>query len=359
VVATLVPSETVTVTSTGGFTHIFTANDSFIFRFKDSDGNIGAVIATVTNIDKIAPVITLKGESSINLANGAAYSELGATAADDIDGSIGVVATGSVKINIAGTYIITYTATDKAGNTATVIRTVVVGGGEDIVNTENAILTFAFKDLSPDVFGVIDKTAHKITITVPTNTNVTALVPTIRVSTGATVSPNSEVAQNFTTPKTYTVTSATGAKQAYTVTVKKSSVAIPVGIVDGDIIQCQNSAIPFAVYIVKIVGDKIYIRHIVSLDIFNYYKHLKWENLKQVESLEPYSLSGWVRVNTGPNGTPGANDKVWEVNGDQTKHWINMTAQQFLTHGGSDEAIYSVNQGELDLYKTGVDVMSL
>ncbi|MDD3007063.1 MAG: hypothetical protein PHX30_05820, partial [Candidatus Pacebacteria bacterium] len=79
----------------------------------------------------------------------------------------------------------------------------------------------------------------------------------------------------------------------------------------------------------------------------------------QVESLEPYSLSGWVRVNTGPNGTPGANDKVWEVNGDQTKHWINMTAQQFLTHGGSDEAIYSVNQGELDLYKTGVDVMSL
>ena len=130
-------------------------------------------------------------------------------------------------------------------------------------------------------------------------------------------------------------------------------------IIDGDIIQCQSSDNPFAVYIVKIVGNTKYIRHIVSLEIFNYYGHLKWENLKQVDSLNDYSLSGWVRVNTGPNGTPGPNDKVYEINGDQTKHWINMTAEQFLTHGGSDPAIYTVNQGELDLYTTGPDVMML
>ena len=130
-------------------------------------------------------------------------------------------------------------------------------------------------------------------------------------------------------------------------------------ILDGDIIQCKSSSNPFAVYIVKVVGDTKYIRHIVSLDIFNYYTHLKWENLKQVDSLTNYSLSGWVRVNTGPNNTPGPTDKVYEINGDQTKHWINMTAEQFLTHGGSDAAIYTVNQGELDLYTTGPDVMSL
>ena len=130
-------------------------------------------------------------------------------------------------------------------------------------------------------------------------------------------------------------------------------------VMDGDIIQCASSSNPFAVYIVKVVGDTKYIRHIVSLDIFNYYTHLKWENLKQVDSLTNYSLSGWVRVNTGPNNTPGPTDKVYEINGDQTKHWINMTAEQFLTHGGSDAAIYTVNQGELDLYTTGHDVMSL
>ncbi|MCK4799565.1 hypothetical protein KAS31_01150, partial [Candidatus Parcubacteria bacterium] len=130
-------------------------------------------------------------------------------------------------------------------------------------------------------------------------------------------------------------------------------------VIDGDIIQCQSSSNPFAVYIVKTVGDTKYIRHIVSLEIFNYYEHLKWENLKQVDSLNNYSLSGWVRYNTGENGTAGPADKVYEINGDQSKHWINMTAEDFLLHGGSDAAIYSVNQGELNLYTTGPDVMSL
>jgi len=130
-------------------------------------------------------------------------------------------------------------------------------------------------------------------------------------------------------------------------------------IVDGDIIQCKSCSNPFAVYIVKIVGGTKYIRHIVSLEIFNHYGHLKWENLKQVDSLNNYSLSGWVRVNTGTNGNAGPTDKVYEINGDQTKHWINMTAEQFLSHGGSENAIYSVNQGELNLYAAGPDVMSL
>lgn len=128
---------------------------------------------------------------------------------------------------------------------------------------------------------------------------------------------------------------------------------------DGDIIQYKNSSNPSAVYIVKIVGGVKYIRHIVSLEIFNHYKHLKWENLKQVDSLDNYSLSGWVRYNTGANGTAGPNDKVYEINGDQTKHWINMTAEQFLSHGGSEPAIFNVNKGELDLYAAGADVMSL
>ena len=130
-------------------------------------------------------------------------------------------------------------------------------------------------------------------------------------------------------------------------------------IFDGDIIQCQNSSNPSAVYIVKIVGDTKYIRHIVSLDIFNYYKHLKWGNLKQVDSLDDYSLSGWVRYNTRPNGTAGPTDKVYEINGDQTRHWINMTAEDFLTHGGSEPAIFNVNKGELNLYTAGADVISL
>jgi len=130
-------------------------------------------------------------------------------------------------------------------------------------------------------------------------------------------------------------------------------------IVDGDIIQCVSSSNPFAVYIVKVVGDTKYIRHIVSLEIFNYYEHLRWENLKQVDSLNNYSLSGWVRCNTGHNNTPCPTDKVYEINDDQSKHWINMTAEDFLSRGGSEPAIFNINQGELNLYIAGSDVMSL
>lgn len=124
-------------------------------------------------------------------------------------------------------------------------------------------------------------------------------------------------------------------------------------VVDGDIIQCKTSANPNAVYIVKIVNDKKYIRHIVSLQIFNSYRHLKWDNLIQVQSLDGFSLSGWARVTTGANGAPGQQDRVFEINADQTKHWIDMTAAEFLQHGGSDEAIFNVNPSEMALYKEG------
>jgi hypothetical protein len=75
----------------------------------------------------------------------------------------------------------------------------------------------AFSFVTPAVNGTI--TGTNIAVTVPNGTDVTALVPAITVSAGATVSPASGVAHNFTSPATYTVTSATGATQAYTVTV--------------------------------------------------------------------------------------------------------------------------------------------
>ena len=200
-------------------------------------------------------------------------------------------------------------------------------------------------------FKVNDKIATSQTVTSPTQ-EVNLLIT-------ATSSSNNNSGGTFTgiAPASTASTSEETPKIPSKIPVVKG--AITTEIIDGDIIQCQSSDNPFAVYIVKIVGDTKYIRHIVSLEIFNYYGHLKWENLKQVDSLSDYSLSGWARHNTGPNGTPGPTDKVYEINGDQTKHWINMTAEDFLSHGGSELAIYSVNQGELDLYATGADVMSL
>ena len=72
--------------------------------------------------------------------------------------------------------------------------------------------------LGTDVTGTIDGTS--ISATVPHGTDVTALVPTITVSAGATISPASGQAQDFSSPVTYTVTAEDGTTTAdYTVTV--------------------------------------------------------------------------------------------------------------------------------------------
>lgn len=71
--------------------------------------------------------------------------------------------------------------------------------------------------------GVIDESAHTVTVEVPSGTEVTALEPTIAVSDDASVSPASGVAQDFTSPVTYTVTAEAGNTQDYAVTVNVAS----------------------------------------------------------------------------------------------------------------------------------------
>ena len=76
--------------------------------------------------DNTAPVITLNGELSMILIIGNIYSEPGATAVDTVDGSVSIVITGSVDTDTKGTYSMTYTAEDSAGNSASKTRTVTV-----------------------------------------------------------------------------------------------------------------------------------------------------------------------------------------------------------------------------------------
>ena len=79
-----------------------------------------------SNDDGVAPEITLDGDATINLTVGGNYTELGATATKTGEGSLTATPSGSVDTTTAGTYTITYTAIDAAGNTATKTRTVVV-----------------------------------------------------------------------------------------------------------------------------------------------------------------------------------------------------------------------------------------
>jgi hypothetical protein len=107
-----------------------------------------------------------------------------------------------------------YTVTAENGTSATYLITVTVTEAD-----EKQILSFVFNGLTPPVTGVIDEEAKTITATVPTGTDVTALIPTIEMSPKATVTPASGAAADFTTPQSYTVTAENGTSATYLVTV--------------------------------------------------------------------------------------------------------------------------------------------
>ena len=105
-------------------------------------GSNESVSATQT-IDQTPPVITVTGSSSIDHQQGSVYRDEGASAVDSVDGFVTPQASGTVG-DALGTYTITYTATDSAGNSASATRTVTVvagtdGGGESNTGTGRAI----------------------------------------------------------------------------------------------------------------------------------------------------------------------------------------------------------------------------
>ncbi|OGC47058.1 MAG: hypothetical protein A3A94_01155 [Candidatus Portnoybacteria bacterium RIFCSPLOWO2_01_FULL_43_11] len=113
---------------------------------------------------------------------------------------------------------------------------------------------------------------------------------------------------------------------------------------DGSLLRAKGD---YKVYVIK--GN--YKRWIQTAEIFNAYPHLRWENIIEVEpeALNQYQEAWLIR---------SANDlRVYEVNADKTKHWLNMTAEEFSISGRKWEMVYIVNDFERDFYRTGVDVM--
>jgi len=100
-------------------------------------------------------------------------------------------------------------------------------GSNTILNYRNNLSTLSSEaEISaftiPNQVGnaVINSSAATITINMPFGTNLTALVPAFTLSNGATANPASGLAQNFTTPKQYTVTAQnTTSTKIWTVTV--------------------------------------------------------------------------------------------------------------------------------------------
>ncbi len=114
---------------------------------------------------------------------------------------------------------------------------------------------------------------------------------------------------------------------------------------DGSLLRAKDD---YKVYVIK--GN--YKRWIQTAEIFNYYGHLKWEDIIDVEPeiLEKYQDSWLVRAD---------NDfKVYQLDASGNRHWLNMTAEEFINSGYRWEMVYLINSWERNYYQVGSEIKS-
>ncbi len=194
----------VTVNVTGTVNMGVVGSYKLTYSATDAAGNSTSVIRTVNIVDRLAPIVTLNGDASIEIYQGSNYSDQGANAVDAYDGTLSVVVTGSVNTNTLGVYQLVYTATDNANNSASVTRNVTV---VVVPDTTAPVIT-----LRGDASLVIQKDATYTDAGATATDNVDGDI-TANISVNNPVNPSS--------PATYTVTytvSDTAGNQATAVT---------------------------------------------------------------------------------------------------------------------------------------------
>ena len=176
---------------------------------------------TTDVIDEVPPQITLIGDATLPLASDVSYPELGAVATDNQDGQITVIITGDVG-SAEGSYDITYTATDTAGNSTTETRTVVVDVPPFLTDFEllSANNPELLNDLRLDIQG------NTISGRVPQNISFSNLVASF-THNGSTVTvenveqTNGDTVNDFNELVQYKVSKSNGVSKTYTVNLTK------------------------------------------------------------------------------------------------------------------------------------------
>lgn len=102
----------VDVSKIGNYQIVYTA---------EYEGQKLSIVRYVYVIDETAPIVTLNlGVDTVFV--GSEWTDAGATVVDNSLENLTIEVTGTVNINVVGTYIITYKATDSSGNTSTQLR---------------------------------------------------------------------------------------------------------------------------------------------------------------------------------------------------------------------------------------------
>ena len=131
-------------------------DDVKMYNYALSQSEINVLFGNYAN-DTTAPIISLTGSSTINLTVGDTFTDPGATATDNVDGDItsSITTSGSVNTSTAGTYTISYSVSDAAGNTATVVQRTITVNAAAVACSPQTILS---ADRPTNVYKRIDGT---------------------------------------------------------------------------------------------------------------------------------------------------------------------------------------------------------
>ena len=190
--------------------------------------------ASLKELDKVAPVITLKGQKNITITIGDNYIEPGATAVDNYDGNVNVSISGTVNTQKAGTYTITYTAVDSVGNKATTTRTVqVVDGIKSIeMATEPTVKKYEYEQAINLNISNLNINGANILVKMKSGTNYTKKVESSMIFTNDVLS----------TPGTKTITvTYQGKTTSFVIQILKPISTLQVNENDRENISIENS----------------------------------------------------------------------------------------------------------------------
>ena len=212
-------------------------------------------------------------------------------------------------------------------------------------SSEKDIIYFTINDIN----GTIDTDYNTIAFELESGTDVTSLTPTITISEEATISPASGVAQDFTTPITYTVTAKDNSTKIYTVSITIGSESI------------VDANLPYVMF-----GDsKLYIQPSGSNEVDGTGDDegpFTWVNaMAYCEGLDAHGYDDWYL----PSRTQLA--AIWEACSDQSKSNSCMNAAIGATHdnfvllrsdlywsstesGSANAYLFSMNNGHIYYY---------
>ena len=117
--------------------------------------------------DTTPPTLALIGPDPETITVGASYTDAGATCTDTVDGAITPTSSGTVDASQAGTYTVTYSCQDAAGNDATPVEREVIVEAAPVSDTTPPTLALIGSDPETITVGAVQAPPVQIPLTAP------------------------------------------------------------------------------------------------------------------------------------------------------------------------------------------------